>query len=215
MTAKDVGRRLWNYPYRLHQSTRWLDNDMYSHLNNSVYPLLADSINNTYLIDHCGIDPKNQAEAAAGPSKAAYSSTLPPSPTTIPSAASVIGLVISSSADFYAPASFPNRLQTGLRVIQLGSSSVTYEVGIFEIPPQNTNTKSSSMSSENEGDPTPSPLTHLSKDALACCIVRTTHVFVDRHTRRPVKPMPKELYEGLSSLKLDRFMLDKGSSPKL
>jgi acyl-CoA thioester hydrolase len=194
MSSKEIERRRWNYPYQLIQSTRWLDNDMYSHLNNSVYPLLADSINNTYLIDHCGLDPAGKSDAARSAGKGS---------------ASVIGLVISSSASYYAPASFPNRLQTGLRVIQLGSSSVTYEVGVFEVPPSGgSGARSSSMSEDT-------PSTKLAKDALACCIVRTTHVFVDRQSRRPVKPMPQELRDGLSRLKVADFMLDKEDKAKL
>lgn len=197
MPGKDVERRKWNFPFRLDQSTRWLDNDMYDHLNNSVYPLLADSINNTFLIDHCGIEP-------------GYHSTPQAAEESKPTSSSVIGLVISSSASYYAPASFPNRLQTGLRVIQLGNSSVTYEVGIFEIPPPNPGAKSSSMSIQNN-----LAASALPDDALACCIVRTTHVFVDRISRRPVKPMPEQLYRGLSSIIVDRFLLDKDGKAKL
>ena len=51
-------------------------------------------------------------------------------------------------------------------------------------------------------------ITPLPPNALANCLVRTTHVFVDRVTRRPVKPMPKQLHDGLSRLKVDRFMLE-------
>jgi acyl-CoA thioester hydrolase len=198
MSGKDIERRRWNFSYRLDQSTRWIDNDMYAHLNNSVYPLLADSINNTYLIDHCGIEPANNTATASSSS------------SSKPTSSSVIGLVISSSSSYYAPASFPNRLQTGLRVIQLGSSSVTYEVGIFEIPPPNPRAKSSSMSIQNNLQAADLP-----KDALACCIVRTTHVFVDRITRRPVKPMPEQLHKGLSSLIVDRFLLKEAGKAKL
>lgn len=200
MADKDIDRRRWNFPFRLDQSTRWLDNDQYSHLNNSVYPLLADSINNTYLIDHCGIEPSGPANTTDEQDKSSDG----------PSSSSVIGLVISSSASYYAPASFPNRLQTGLRVIQLGSSSVTYEVGVFEVQPRDTALKSSSMSQHNEVRKL-----ELAKDALACCIIRTTHVFVDRQTRRPVRPMPKQLHEGLSKLKVDRFMIEASSQAKL
>jgi acyl-CoA thioester hydrolase len=199
MSGKDIERRKWNYPFRLDQSTRWLDNDMYSHLNNGVYSLIADSINNTYLIDHCGIEPAKKSDST--PQQSSKSSS---------SSSSVIGLVISSSASYYAAASFPNRLQTGLRVIQLGSSSVTYEVGIFEIPPPSAGAKSSSMSEQNN-----SKSSVLPEDALACCIVRTTHVFVDRVTRRPVKPMPEQLHKGLSNLIVDRFVLGQDGKARL
>ena len=35
------------------------DNDQYSHINNSIYYHLFDSIVNTYLIEECGLDPKS------------------------------------------------------------------------------------------------------------------------------------------------------------
>ena len=42
-----------NYFHVLQRS----DNDMYSHINNSVYYHLFDSVINTYLIEHCGLSP--------------------------------------------------------------------------------------------------------------------------------------------------------------
>ena len=81
------------------------DNDQYSHVNNSVYHLLYDSIINAYLIKHCGLDPTSS---------------------------STIGLVVSSYGQFFQPVSFPQVLELGLRVNHIGNSSVTYEVGVFE-----------------------------------------------------------------------------------
>ena len=80
---------------------------MYAHVNNSIYAFLFDSIINTYLITHCGLDPFS-----------------PPS-------SSQIGLVVSSYCDYFSPVSFPDVLDLGLRVAKLGTSSVTYEVGVF------------------------------------------------------------------------------------
>ncbi|KAH9921569.1 thioesterase, partial [Epithele typhae] len=92
------------YPYSLEYRTRWIDNDQYSHINNSVYYHLFDSIVNTYLITHAHL-----------------------SPSTSP----LIGLVVASHARFLAPLSFPDVLDLCLRVSALGTSSVTYEVAIF------------------------------------------------------------------------------------
>jgi len=78
---------------------------MYSHINNSIYYHLFDSIVNTYLIERCGLTP-------------------PSSP--------LIGLVVSSFCQFFSPLSFPQVLDLGLRVNKLGKSSVSYEVGVFE-----------------------------------------------------------------------------------
>jgi len=89
-------------------------------MNNSIYYHLFDSIVNTYLIEHCGLDPKTSP---------------------------LIGLVVSSFCQvrllffilaasyrqhqFFAPVGFPQVLDLGLRVSKLGNSSVTYEVGVF------------------------------------------------------------------------------------
>ena len=80
------------------------DNDQYSHINNSVYYHLFDSIVNAYLIANCDLSPRTSDS---------------------------IGLVVSSHAQFFSPLSFPDVLDLGLRVNRLGNSSVTYEVGVF------------------------------------------------------------------------------------
>ncbi|KAI0923108.1 hypothetical protein AcV5_009925 [Taiwanofungus camphoratus] len=98
-------RRRSDYVYFLSYRTRWSDNDQYSHINNSVYYHLFDSIVNTYLISYCKL-----------------------SPTTSKS----IGLVVSSFCHFFSSLSFPSVLDLGLRVNKLGTSSVGYEVGVFE-----------------------------------------------------------------------------------
>jgi acyl-CoA thioester hydrolase len=81
------------------------DNDMYHHMNNSIYYFLFDSVVNTYLIEHCALDP-------------------PTSPQ--------VGLVVHSHCDYMAPTGFPAIVDLGLRVNKMGKSSVTYEIGVFE-----------------------------------------------------------------------------------
>ncbi|PPQ79401.1 hypothetical protein CVT25_002671 [Psilocybe cyanescens] len=94
-----------DYAFFLSYRTRWSDNDQYSHINNSIYYHLFDSIVNAYLIEKCGLDP------ASSP---------------------LIGLVVFSYCNFFSPLSFPQVLDLGLRVNKLGNSSVSYEVGVFE-----------------------------------------------------------------------------------
>jgi acyl-CoA thioester hydrolase len=81
------------------------DNDMYHHMNNSVYSFLIDSIVNAYLIDKCGLDPQSSTQ---------------------------VGLVVSSYCDFFGSVAYPSVLDLGLRAVKLGNSSVKYEVGVFE-----------------------------------------------------------------------------------
>ncbi|RPD52778.1 thioesterase [Lentinus tigrinus ALCF2SS1-7] len=127
-------RRRTDYPFFLSYRTRWIDNDQYSHINNSVYYHLFDSVVNAYLIQHAHL-----------------------SPATSPQ----IGLVVSSYSHFFSPLSFPAVLDLGLRVTTLGSSSVSYEVAVFE-----------------EGADIPS------------VVGGYTHVFVDRHTRKSASITP-------------------------
>ncbi|KAJ3782015.1 HotDog domain-containing protein [Lentinula aff. detonsa] len=94
-----------DFEYTLPYRTRWSDNDQYSHINNSIYYHLFDSIVNTYLIESCGQEPQK-------------------SPS--------IGLVVSSWCEFFAPLSFPDILDLCLCVKRLGKSSVTYEIGVFK-----------------------------------------------------------------------------------
>ncbi|EEQ84519.1 hypothetical protein RJZ56_000124 [Blastomyces dermatitidis] len=114
------------YLFHLEYRTRWSDNDMYAHLNNSIYAFLIDSIVNTYLINHCGLDPFSTRSST--PPRPSSSSTSSSTPAARPSQ---IGLVVSSYCDYFASVSFPDVLDLGLRVIKLGSSSAMYEVGIF------------------------------------------------------------------------------------
>jgi len=93
-----------DYRYFLPITTRWMDNDVYGHVNNVTYYSYFDTVANTYLIEHAGLD------IHAGP---------------------VIGFVVSSSCDYLAPIAFPDKLAAGLRVDRLGRSSVQYGIGIF------------------------------------------------------------------------------------
>ncbi|GAB7347144.1 hypothetical protein MBLNU459_g3266t1 [Dothideomycetes sp. NU459] len=122
--AELKNRQLKDYGFHLEYRTRWSDNDMYDHMNNSIYYFLYvpsthsygtntspsiipefDSIVNTYLMTHCSLHP-------------------PTSP--------LIGLVVHSHCDYFSPLGFPAVADLGLRVKKLGKSSVTYEIGVFE-----------------------------------------------------------------------------------
>jgi acyl-CoA thioesterase FadM len=99
------------------------DNDQYSHLNNSVYNLLFDTIINKYLVEECGLQASSDSSTVPlVPPSASASSTAPSSP---------IALVIESHASFFRPLSFPSQILLGLSVKNIGKSSVTYEVGVF------------------------------------------------------------------------------------
>jgi acyl-CoA thioester hydrolase len=103
MTEDAVPRRA-DYRHFLRIPTRWMDNDVYGHVNNVVYYSYFDTVINRYLIAEGGLD------IAAGP---------------------VIGLCVESTCRYLAPVAFPADLDAGLRVGKVGRSSVRYEIGLF------------------------------------------------------------------------------------
>ncbi|SPO20511.1 related to thioesterase [Ustilago trichophora] len=160
------------WPHTVTYQTRWLDNDQYGHLNNSSYYLIADSIINAYLIDRCGIQPFIHPSS----SSSSTSTTTSSAPSGEKDVKEVVGLVISNSCRYFASCSFPSPLKVGLRVVKLGRSSVTYQVSIGEEAAK--------------------------KAEETAALITSTHVFVDRVTRRPVS-MPTKLKDPLAKLLVD------------
>jgi acyl-CoA thioester hydrolase len=92
------------YPHFLAVPTRWMDNDVYGHVNNVVYYSYFDTVVNRYLIDQGVLDIQNSP---------------------------VIGLVVTTNCHYFAPIAFPQDVEAGLRVVHIGNSSVRYEIGLF------------------------------------------------------------------------------------
>ena len=85
-------------------TTRWMDNDVYGHLNNVVYYSLFDTAVNGYLIERGALD-IHRGE--------------------------VIGLVVETHCNYFSPIEFPKAVDAGIRVARIGGSSVRYEIGLF------------------------------------------------------------------------------------
>ncbi len=85
-------------------TTRWMDNDLYGHVNNVTYYSYFDTAVNRYLIEEGGLD-IHKAE--------------------------IVGYVVNSNCHYRSPIAYPDAIEAGLRVNRLGNSSVTYGVGIF------------------------------------------------------------------------------------
>ncbi|GAB4213356.1 MAG: thioesterase family protein [Rhodoferax sp.] len=131
--------------YRVFQTlaTRWMDNDVYGHVNNVVYYSWFDTAVNAYLIAQGVLDIHHSP---------------------------VIGLVVQTQCDYFAPLQFPQVIEAGLRVAHLGRSSVRYEVGLFA-----------------QGEARTAAKGHF------------VHVYVDRESRKPV-PLPADLHAVLQKL---------------
>ncbi len=86
-------------------STRWMDNDVYGHINNVTYYSFFDTAVNRYLMDSGVLD------IARSP---------------------VIGLVVETGCHYFSPLAFPDDIEAGLKVAHMGNTSVRYEIGIFK-----------------------------------------------------------------------------------
>lgn len=84
--------------------TRWMDNDVYGHVNNVVYYSYFDTVVNQYLIERDAL---------------------------IIESSPIIGLVVETQCNYFSPITFPDIVHAGLRVAKLGNSSVRYEIGLF------------------------------------------------------------------------------------
>lgn len=123
-------------------NSRWADNDIYGHVNNVTYYAYFDTAVNQFLIG-AGLD------IHQGPA---------------------IAFVVNSQCQYLQPLRFPDVIDIGLSVLKLGSSSVTYELGVFR-----------------QGDP------------ALCALGQFVHVFVDRVHQRPT-PIPGALRAALTTL---------------
>ena len=101
--TSSIGRD--HYRHFLTIPTRWMDNDVYGHVNNVVYYSFFDTVVNKFLIEQSQLD---------------YSK------------GSVVGLVAETKCQYFAPIAFPDVVVAGIRVAHIGTSSVRYEIGLFK-----------------------------------------------------------------------------------
>ena len=94
-----------DYPHMLAIPTRWMDNDIYGHVNNVVYYSYFDTVINEYLIRAGGLDIQD---------------------------GDVVGVCAESHCEFRDSFTFPDTVEAGLRVGHLGRRSVRYEIGLFK-----------------------------------------------------------------------------------
>jgi acyl-CoA thioester hydrolase len=84
--------------------TRWMDNDIYGHINNVVHYSLFDTAVNSWLIAEGVLDIHHSQQ---------------------------VGLIVETGCRYFAEMAFPDVVTAGIRVARLGTSSVRYEIGLF------------------------------------------------------------------------------------
>ncbi|MGQ7819235.1 acyl-CoA thioesterase [Metapseudomonas furukawaii] len=102
--SKPVAETRDGYRYFRDITTRWMDNDVYAHVNNVVYYSWFDTLVNAWLLEQKLLDFTQSA---------------------------TLGLVVETGCSYFSSIAFPDIVRAGLRVSRLGTSSVRYEVGLF------------------------------------------------------------------------------------
>lgn len=94
-----------DYPVWRRATTRWADDDVYGHMNNATYYELFDTAVNAHLCEATGVDIR----------------ALP-----------AIGVVAETSCRYFCEIGFPGPVDMGMVVDRVGTSSVTYRIGLFQ-----------------------------------------------------------------------------------
>ena len=102
--SRPVPRARGDYRWFMAISTRWSDNDAYGHVNNTIYYQWFDTAVNAWLIEAGLLDIER---------------------------GDPIGLVVETGCSYFAPLSFPGNVDVGIAIERLGTSSVTYRIGVF------------------------------------------------------------------------------------
>lgn len=93
-----------DWPHFCTIATRWMDNDVYGHVNNVQYYSFFDTAVNQFLIERGVLDIHH---------------------------GEVVGFVVDSGCSYFSPVAFPDIVHVGIRVAKLGNSSVRYEIALY------------------------------------------------------------------------------------
>lgn len=84
--------------------TRWMDNDIYGHLNNVVHYSLFDTAVNGWLVEKGLLDPHRDP---------------------------IISMVVETGCRYRGEMAFPDLVTAGLAAARIGNSSIRYHIGLF------------------------------------------------------------------------------------
>lgn len=135
------------YGHFMSITTRLMDNDVYNHLNNATYYSFMDTAVTSYLTRAGNRDLANDP---------------------------IVYFVVENGCTYFRPIAFPDAVQVGLRVTDIGTSSMRFEVGLFR-----------------------------NDEALAAAQGYFVQVCCDRVSQRPV-PMPAPVRAALEAIRTSR-----------
>lgn len=124
-------------------TTRWSDNDVFGHVNNVVYYAWFDTAVTGWMLDNKLLDPHHSE---------------------------VICVVVETGCIYFESVTFPDQVSVGIAIERIGTSSVTFRIGVFR----------------NDGQ-------------LAAAQGHFTHVYVTRNTQKPTA-IPEKIREAMGVL---------------
>jgi acyl-CoA thioester hydrolase len=93
------------FPHWERVTTRWADIDVYGHMNNARYFEIIDTVVNNHLVAATGVDIREL---------------------------DAIGVVAEVGCRYFAEVGYPDPVDVGVVVDRIGTSSVSYRVGLFQ-----------------------------------------------------------------------------------
>lgn len=93
-----------DFAWFMQMPTRWIDNDLYGHMNNALYYSVYENVVMSWLELEKGLNPNT---------------------------GNVRCFTAENGCRYLSAVKYPDVLDCGLRVAHLGNSSVRYELGIF------------------------------------------------------------------------------------
>ena len=139
-----INRNKKNYIWWHRYYTRWGDNDIYGHVNNNIYYSMFDTVVNYFLITEANFDPINS---------------------------DYIGVTPETRCRYYKSIKYPEVVDVGIVIKNIGNSSIRYEIGVFK---------------ENEEEP--------------CAVGYFVHVYVNRKDQKKVISIPTSIYKACKIL---------------
>lgn len=131
------------YPAFQNIPTRWMDVDIYGHVNNVQYLSFFDTAVNGWYVSQGLLDPRSSP---------------------------AVFLVVETGCHYFSELVFPETVEAGIRIEKIGSSSVIYQIGLFQAGKEKPAAQG-----------------------------RFVHVHVDRETRRPLA-IPQQTRDKLTLL---------------
>ncbi|WP_082473741.1 acyl-CoA thioesterase [Curtobacterium sp. Leaf261] len=92
------------FPHRRAFDTRWNDNDVFGHVNNTIYYAAMDTAITSWFVSEYHLDPTGSEW---------------------------IAVIVASSCRFVKSAVFPDVIEVGVRAERIGRSSIVWRFGLF------------------------------------------------------------------------------------